>query len=197
MDPKDPNFIRDSSPGATGYRLFDEKTIETLDSLRRPLQIIVVSLMTGVMFFGGYVIYTSDGPRSFFGPDRMDIMLGLAAVCAVASIIVPRLVGQTHRSGTPKLQPAMQSLLTGDPDHDRAVYEAQGLQLTTIIGCALLEAAAFANLVALMQGNDDIHSVVVVIMLAGIAMRFPTRGRYLRKIHFAVEEARLEQPLSK
>ncbi|HJN08832.1 MAG TPA: hypothetical protein QF564_09070 [Pirellulaceae bacterium] len=197
MDPKDPNFIRDSCLDSTGYRLLTPATIVQLDQLRRTLQIIVASLILGVVCFGGFAIVQSEGPRTFFGPDRMDIMLGLAVICAVASIVAPILVAQTPHGSTPNAQPAMQTMLTGDADHDHAIYEAQRIQVTTIIGCALLEGGAFANLYALFTRNDLVHALVAVILLIGMALRFPTRSKYLRRIDHAVEEARLEQPISK
>ena len=197
MDPKDPNFIQDSSPDSTGYRLLSRETITILDQLRRTLQIIVGSLMLGVIVFGGYAIINGDGPRTFFGPDRMDVMLGLAVICAISSLVVPLVVGRAQQGGTGTLQPAMQSLLTGDQDQDRAIAEAQRIQFGTIVGCAFLEGGAFANLVALMTSNDDVHTLAALLLLLGIMWRFPWRTTYLRRIEFAVEEARLEQPLSK
>ncbi|MDP6466122.1 MAG: hypothetical protein QF918_00165, partial [Pirellulaceae bacterium] len=65
MDPKDPNFIRDSSLDSTGYRLLTPATIVQLDQLRRTLQIIVASLILGVVSFGGFAIVQSEGPRTF------------------------------------------------------------------------------------------------------------------------------------
>jgi len=127
----------------------------------------------------------------------MDIMLGFAVICAVSSIVVPMFVGQLPRGTTPNLRPATQTMLTGDPDHDHAIYEAQRIQLTTIISCAMLEGGAFANFSALSMRDDLVHALVAVILLVGIALRFPTRSKYLRRIDHAVEEARLEQPISK
>lgn len=197
MDPRDPNFIQDSDPDSTGYRLLTKETVAQLDQLRRTLQIIVGSLMMGVMVFGGYVIVNGKGGRTLFGPERMDYMLGFAVVCALASIVVPMLLPRASTGNSPNVQPALQTMLTGDPDHDHAIFEAQRIQVTTIVGCALLEGGAFANLMALMMSNDDVHTLAAAILLIGIALRFPRRSKYLRRIEYAVEEARLEQPLSK
>lgn len=197
MDRRDPNFIQDSSRNSTGYRLLTSETIAQLDQLRRTLQIIVAALMMGVASFGGYAIFQGAGPWTFFGPERLDLMLGMAAISAVSSIIVPMLVPRASPGNSPNVQPAMQSMLTGKPDHDHAIYEAQRIQVTTIIGCALLEAGAFGNVFAFMTTSDFVHALVVVILLAGIAWRFPTRSKYLRRVEYAVETARLDQPLSK
>ena len=195
MDPKDPNFIRHDGPDSTGYRLLTRETITALDNLRRVLQIIVGSLMMGVASFGGYILFTGEGPWTLFGAERMDIMLGMAVVCAVASLIVPSLLPRAPTT-TSQGQPSL-PLLTGDPDHDHAIMAAQYMQLKTIVGCALLEGGAFANLAALMMNDDLVHALAAGLLLMGIGMRFPTRSRYLRRIEYAVEEARLEQPLSK
>jgi hypothetical protein len=195
MDPKDPNFTGGSGPDATGYRTLKEATIVQLDQLRRTLQIIVVALIMGVGCFGGFVVMSGEGPRAFFGPDRMDIMLAIAAICVVSSIFAPILAGQKSSGSTQNAHPAMQKMLTGDPAHDHAIHEAQRIQVATIIGCANLEGGAFANLFAFMTTQDLVHLLVATILVLGIAVRFLIRSRYLRRIDQAGEFTRLEQPV--
>lgn len=192
IDPKNPYASRDFSSDASGYRVLKEATIVQLDKLRRTLQIIVASLILGVSIFGGIAVVNGEGPKTFFGPDRMDIMIGLAVICVVSSIVAPILVGQPSRGSTPNEQPALQNLLTGEPDH--AIFEAQRIQLTTIIGCSMLEGGAFANLIVVMTKQDLGHLLVATILLVGIMLRFPTRSRYLRRIDQAGESAHLKRP---
>ncbi len=193
MDRKDPSFIRDPGREAIGYRVLDEATIVQLDQLRRTLQIIVVALVLGVGAFLGYTIIANQEPTSFFGPDRMDFMLAFGAISAVSSIVAPMLSGQTSRGGTQNAQRAMQTMLTGETDHDNAIIEAQRIQMTTIISCANLEGGAFANVVALMMTQDLCHLLVAAVLVVGILLRFPTRSRYLQRIDHACENARLKQ----
>ncbi len=195
MDPKDPHFNRDAGLDATAYRVLKEATIVQLDQLRRTLQIIVVALILGVVCFGGFTVISGDGPKTFFGPDRMDIMLAIGVISAVSSIVAPIFVGHPSRASTQNAQPAMQAMLTGEPDHDHAIYEAQRIQVTTIISCATLEGGAFANLFAFMTTQDLVHLLVATILVVGIMWRFPIRSRYLRRIDQAGETARLDQPI--
>lgn len=194
IDPKNPYASRDFSSDESRYRVLKETTIVQLDKLRRTLQILVVTLVLGVLSFGGFAVFNGEGPRTFFGPDRMDIMLGLVVICAVSSILVPFLVGQSSRGTTANVQPALQNLLTGEPDHDHAIFKAQRIQLTAIIGCSMLEGVAFANLFVVMTKQDFGHLLVAAILLVGIMLRFPTRSRYLRRIDPAGEIAFLKQP---
>ena len=194
MGPKDPYFIRDSGSDATRYRMLNEATIVQLDQLRRTLQIIVVVLILGVVCFGGFTVISGEGPRTFFGPDRMDFMFAVAVICAVSSVAAPNFVGHPSRGSTQKVQPATQAMLTGEPDHDNAIYESQRIQVATIISCANLEAGAFANLYAFMMTQDLVHLLVTAILVVGIMLRFPIRSRYLRRIDQAGETVRMEEP---
>jgi len=197
MDPKDPNFGLDANLDANDWRLLTPETIAQLDKFRRVLQIIVASLVLGVLCFGGFVIAKSEGPRAMLGPERMDVMLALAGLFFILSFVVSPLIGGQFIRHAQQNDPKLQELFTGDVDHDRAIVESQRIQIVTIIGCSLLEGGAFANLFALMQSNDDIHTIAACILLIGIVWRFPTRSRYLRRIGKAVEAARLEQPLTR
>lgn len=198
MDAKDnPYAIGNSGASSMGGRPLAEETMVQLDQLRRTLQIIVFALMAGILIAAGFAIATAEGPWRFLGPDRMDLMLGFAVICVALSIVVPILMGQAAPTDAASVQPAMRGLLTGDPTHDQAIFEAQRIQLTTIVGCALLEGGAFANVFPLFSNLEIAHALVVVILVVGIAMRFPTRARYLRRIEVAVEAAGLDQALPK
>ena len=50
------------------------------------------------------------------------------------------------------------------------------------VGCAVLEAGAFANAVGNMQTRESLHLVLAGLLVLGILARFPTTGGYQQQI---------------
>tara|TARA_B100000029_G_scaffold350205_1_gene342616 strand:+ start:3531 stop:3941 length:411 start_codon:yes stop_codon:yes gene_type:complete len=121
------------------------------------MQIIAVALVLGPAVFAAVVLATFQGAS-----DSLELLgkigLGFAAVTIVMSVIVPGMIG------TLKETSSTQQFL--------GVYQTR-----LIIKLALLEGAAFINIVAL-QAEQSWWSLgtagfVVILMIAG----FPTRSK--------------------
>ena len=65
---------------------------------------------------------------------------------------------------------------TNMPDSEQAKL-LMLLNTTTIVGAALLEGAAFANLVAFMLEGQVYSLILAALMLVGILLAIPTRRR--------------------
>jgi hypothetical protein len=58
----------------------------------------------------------------------------------------------------------------------------QRIQTSAIIGCAIFEGAAFANVFAYMQSREIVHLAMAAVLLIGILANLPTAGSYERRI---------------
>ncbi|MDB5351877.1 MAG: hypothetical protein JWN86_3124 [Planctomycetota bacterium] len=156
----------------------DDQPVEPI-GLVRTSQIIAGSLVAGVCMFLT-VTFVMRSPKAFapapwdiMPPQAMITLLGLvmAAMMIVLSFVIPRQIVATSR----------RSLITTKPaDLDKSDVTGNGLfgvyQTQMIIGLAMLEGAAFFNVIAfLIEGHIPslmAAGVLVLIMLS----RFPTQG---------------------
>ena len=167
MAEHDPQIRRDP----TERRSLEPHTLEQLSKMKLSLQIIVFSLVMGVVLFLGIVLRNLNKPWTLLGPDHQWHMLILAGIAIPPALIVPGII---RRSRRPVGDPAATQVMTGEPLHDAAIAAAIRLQLATIVGCALLEGPAFANTVALMISGDRIHLIVTGVLVLGVVCWFPT-----------------------
>ncbi len=146
--------------------------------LVRTAQIIVAALVAGVLIFAGVVYFMNMGGQPLQGQPMISmVMAALGGTLIVARFFVPGLMVQSScrsiADGTWKPAKSNQPGYV-PPSNDRerllAVYLTK-----TIIGAALLEGGAFANLVAyLLEGQW--YSLVFGIALAlAIAAGMPTQ----------------------
>jgi len=193
MAARDPQIRKDP----TTHQLFEPHTVALLSRSRQSLQIIVFSLILGVVLFlshTGWTLSGSDKPWTFLGPDTAWPMLILAGIALPPALIIPRVM---RNSRTSPQQLAVAQRMTGDPLHDAAVLAAGRIQSATIVGCALLEGPAFANTFGLLTSSDLIHLAVTVVLLLGIACWFPTGSRFQAAVERAVENAQLDARFEK
>ena len=156
--------------------MLDEQSQREVNSVSKTTSIIVFSLCSGVIAFGGYVLFLHKAQQ----PPAIGILtyacLGLAGMAAISSFVLPRILA---RSG--KVQLAAGKLNyrgEGTPDvQTDAGKLALVYQQTTIIGCALLEGAAFFALFARMTEGHLVSLIVAGVMLIGIAGHMPLGGR--------------------
>jgi hypothetical protein len=168
---------------------------------------VVATLVGGLVFFLAIVLYLNAQPR---GPARGQQAIGaepapllsyLAIAFAVASvpasILVPQLMAASQRrsiakgawtpppqrSGTaPTLNP------TSDAGKLASVYIT-----TLIIGAAMNEGAGFfANMAYLLERQQWVL-IVAVLLIVGVALRFPTRDRIDRWIEAQLEQLEMDR----
>lgn len=138
----------------------------------RTMQIIVVALMMGVIMFTGVAMFLAHDKAA--GDALLPTLAaGFAAVAIVMSFIVPpavakgmvaQILGREGSTENENLPGAVNAL-------------AGALNTQIIIGVALLEGAAFFNLVAYIIGAHVWSLVVVAVLLLLMAVRFPTPGQ--------------------
>jgi hypothetical protein len=151
--------------------------------LRGPLltlRIIVFALAAGVSAFAAFVISQNLGkPHVVAG--KLDaagmvfVVFGLMAI--PLGIVVPRIIFAAGRGAKPINLPA------GIPPEQAGTWMIlQRIQTSTIIGCAIFEGAAFANVFGYMQSRDLVYLALAGVLLVGILAHFPSMGSFERRI---------------
>ena len=153
---------------------------ETFEGSVRSVQIVAGALMAGVLVFFGVVLVSTGG--DIFGTQTPEIVgiLGVlfGFIAIVNQFIIPKVIagaqlrqiasdGFNERDEVAKL-----NLISG-------VYRGQ-----LIVGLALLEGAAFLNLVGLMLERSIVSLAIVIVLLGSMALKFPTRD----KVSFWVQD---------
>jgi hypothetical protein len=139
---------------------------------------ISAALIGGVFVFLAIVLFVvkSDPPQG--SPLLTCIGLGFGALALVFAFIVPVFVGGTIK----------RALVDGRRVELPAQYKAPAevgiignllflFQTRLIVGYAILEGAAFFNLVAYMLERQDVNLAMVGLLLGAMLVKFPTRGK--------------------
>ncbi len=147
--------------------------------LIRTGQIIVGALAAGVLFFLVIVIGVLGSPMRPLDPQAVVslVMAALAIACIPARLIVPVLIvnvgcQKIARGGRTSPSHTVHATL---PNTD----EGNLLQLfmtKLIVGCAILEGAAFGNLVAYMLEGQLYSLALAIVCTIGMLAAFPTRS---------------------
>ncbi len=174
---------------------------EYLKTIARTTQIIVLGLTAGVVTFGVIAVVVGDrAPQNAQPAPAFIAYLAIAVACValVASLVVPALVATNARrrivAGLPAMPNPRVSLPPelGDVGPLGAVYQTR-----LIIGAAILEGAAFFNLVVYIVGGYVPNLVAAAVMLAAILSLFPTRSRvedWIENQLRVIEQLRQMQP---
>jgi hypothetical protein len=145
---------------------------EAVAAQTRALRIIIGSLLAGPLAFLTFVLtQPTEGP-----PEKRSmaqIAAGFAALQVVLAVVVPKIVGQQHRRAIVEGRPLSKDLPAPTSDSQALLG---GLQMRRIIGAALLEGAAFFNLVAYQSERVPYTLAIVLLLLVGISMLFPLRS---------------------
>ena len=148
------------------------------DASLRGMQIIAGALMMGVLMFLGVVLVATAG--KFDGQPEMITMIasGFAFLMLVNHFVIPPIIIKAQ------LKQAIAAGMHQRPDEER-IQECCGIyQTQMIVGFALLEGAAFFNLVAMMVEHCAASIAVVTLLLLLMVAKFPTRD----KVSFWVQD---------
>lgn len=159
------------------------------DKALRIMQIIAGALIAGVLSFAGVasVIVLGqapaaqpEGPPPAAAPNGSEIVMylamALAAVAAMMSFVVSNLVSAAGVKGVAKM--AQDGTATGSKElFGRLLAVAQ---TKMIIAMALIEGAAFFNLIAFIITKSLIPPAVVGALLLVMAIHFPTKFKLAR-----------------
>ena len=144
----------------------------------RTMQIIALALVIGVLLFLGVVLFTTQGNLN--GKPGVLTMIGavIGLVMVVNQFVIPGMIvkSQLKQAATPGSRQI---------DHAEKIAWLLGIyQTQLIVGLALLEGAAFLNLVIMMLERCLGTLGVVGLLLGLILKKFPTRD----KVSFWVQD---------
>ena len=139
------------------------------------MRIIVLSLATGVSFFLAYVI-TSPASEAVQPSMLWMMMAGFAGSAVLARAVVPGILFTTIRRKIADGTWQTASKGGQQPQTDEGLLMA-ALQLKTIVGCALLEGAGFANAFAYMSERHVASLAITLALILMIVAHFPLRFR--------------------
>lgn len=175
---KEAERVPDNPYEATRFTLSDPRELDWKDQKSRilTLQIIVFALVNGVLIFAGIAYFQAENPMRILW-DSMTIsgIIG-AAAAAVGSWIIP-----------PILISSQVAEICRDADSDVAARASQlfdAYQVQTIIAGAILEGAAFFNLILLMLDKGAVPLLAAAVCVILLASKFPTRTRVLHWVAF-------------
>ena len=156
----------------------EEMSTDSKASVVRTLQIIVLALAVGVFVFALVALFLPGGGLKPWNAQAIVslTMAGLSITMVLARIVVVAVLVQSGRQKIARRtwqSPVRESGESVLPNTD----EGQLLTLfsnQTIFGSALLEGAAFCNLVAFLQEGQSYSLILGLFLLAGILAGVPT-----------------------
>ena len=144
---------------------------EKFDGSMRVMQIISAALMMGVLsFFSVVLVITKGEVLGFKAPDMISLLAaGFGLVMFVNHLVIPNVVSNQQ------LKSAAEKGLAKDDDETQKLKVAAIYQTRLIVGLAMLEGAAFFNLVALLIEKNGLNLIFVIVILGLMVLKFPTR----------------------
>ena len=136
------------------------------ESVGRISQIIAGALMMGVVVFACIAFFIAKGDGLPF-PMISFMAIGFAGVTTVMRFVVPTII---LNGGKAQLKQAATD--------EQPMVLAGLYQTKTIVGMALLEGAAFFNLIAYIMEKQVWTYGVVAFLLAVMAISFPSQGQF-------------------
>jgi hypothetical protein len=139
------------------------------------MQIIAGALIQGVIIFFVVVFFLP------IPPNRLAVLnsyigLGFALLAMVMSLVVPNIIMASAKTSLVKGKPIELLKQFGEVSNLGFLAPLAGLfQTRMIIAMALLEGAAFFNLVSYMMERQPFTLAVVGMLLLALVMNFPTR----------------------
>lgn len=143
------------------------------DGALRGMQIIAAALMAGVLVFLSIVLVITQG--DVFGTHTPEVVTilgaGFGVLAIVNHIVIPKIIAgsqlrQIVSNGFSELDAESKS------DRLIGVYRGQ-----LIVALAMLEGAAFFNLIALMVEKNVVALSIATLLLGLMVFRFPSRDK--------------------
>lgn len=151
----------------------------------RTMQIIAAALMLGVLMFLGVVLVVTQGKLDGHPEMITLIAAGFAFLMIVNHFVIPSIILKAQ------LKQAIAAGMNQKQDDER-IQQFCGVYLTQlIVGFALLEGAAFFNLVAMLVEHCAASIAVVTLLLLLMVAKFPTRDRVSWWVQDKLRELRL------
>jgi hypothetical protein len=155
---------------------------EHVQSLVRPMQIIVFALFMGLMSFLVVMVVMRPQlqPAGQAAPQPFISYLAIiaAVVAPVVAWIVPRTIAGSMRQ---EMVEGKSTAHVGMPHVAEEMKPLHSLiatyQTTLIVSCAILEGAGFFNVVAYLLEHQQMNAIAAVVLAVLILIQFPTSGR--------------------
>ena len=139
------------------------------------LRIIVMSLAMGVIAFGVYAVVQHVGKPLVLAGELEPlnyVLLLFGLIALVGGFVAPAIVLRSA-AASPGNAPPLQHPAASDPAAAKVLAIQARIQTATIIGCAIFEGGAFANLFGYLQTAEALHLVLAIVLLLGILSKFP------------------------
>ena len=194
-----------SEKDAAGEQMTFDRTVLGVDILRRTLttlRIIVAALAMGVIVFGVIAVGQNlNKPHSLIGkldPQNLTFLV-MGVITLAMGLVVPRIVlgSQLKAPTTPPPGLTPEQFKAATPELLRIDAILQRVQTSTIVGCALFEAGAFANVFGYMQSRELAHLVLAGLLVLAILAQLPTETRLERCIEDALRRFRDQDSFAK
>lgn len=157
------------------------------------MRLILLALAMGIVSLGLVVTAMLDKPLVLGA--RFEVlnlaMYALAAVMIVLRFVVPPIVFKVTKATPEQLNPTNRI----SPEALPVLEMLSKLQSAFIVGCALLEGAAFGNLTAAMITGDALHVIVAGVLLLLILLQFPTPNSVTDRIEHELARAEEDRQL--
>jgi hypothetical protein len=160
-------------------------------------QVIIAALFAGVAMFGVIVLFLEidqgreDDEFAVLSVMMASFSLLLALARAVVPAVITRSACKKLSTNAPKLA-SSHAGITPEQSHQDTLL-AQSFLTKTILSAAVLEAAAFCNLVAYMLESQWYSLALGALFACGIWLSFPTRASqqaWFETCQRAAEESR-------
>lgn len=148
-----------------------QSTVANVVNVQR---IILVSLIAGPAAFIAFVLSQGAERRANEVSNLSLMAAAAAALPAIAAVVLPYVMASQHRRAmtTDKIRAAIEA-----GGGNQITWLLGGWQSRNIVRAALLEGAAFFNIVAYQTERQPYSLAIAVALLLGIVAMFPFRGR--------------------
>jgi hypothetical protein len=135
-------------------------------------RIILLPLIAGPSAFLAFAVWQGDDGRQNIDANIPLMAAGAAALAIVAALILPQIMSSWHRRGMS--HPEARRMLQAGGGNETS-WLLGGLQSRAIVRAALLEGAAFFNIIAYQIEGQTFSLAIAVGLLLGIATTIPFR----------------------
>jgi hypothetical protein len=157
-------------------KMLSDTSREQLTRQLATMRIIAGALCAGVLIFTGIVLVLEQGAAEEPVLAFVAILVSVGAV--LAAVWVPRMIGAPARVAPADAPAGERNSALPESDQTQRVSQALArYQTRLIVSLAMLEGAAFLNLVAYMVEGQMVNVAVALVLWLLMLLQFPSRAR--------------------
>ncbi len=165
--------------------------LKRVGRLVQPSQLIAAGLMSGALVFAFIAVIVRGGALAARTGMLTLLAAFFAVVTAVASTVaIPIIDGAARRKIPLEASEATEWMAA-------TAELAQAFQMRTILSFALIEGAAFFNLVVVLIDGSILSLGIAAALVALMAIRFPTRLKFVSWLERQVQAAKEERTVAR